>query len=47
MTESQLNLLINLLTAVTLFEMMVTIGMGVTFADLLGVAMQSSGTSSP
>jgi BASS family bile acid:Na+ symporter len=37
-TESQLNLLINLLTAVTLFEMMVTIGMGVTFADLLGVA---------
>ena len=38
MSESQLNLLINLLAAVTLFEMMVSIGMGVTFADLLGVA---------
>jgi BASS family bile acid:Na+ symporter len=37
-TESQLNLLINLLCAVTLFEMMVSIGMGVTFADLMGVA---------
>ena len=38
MTEDQLNLLINLLCAVTLFEMMVSIGMGVTFADLMGVA---------
>ena len=37
-TESQLNLLINLLAAVTLFEMMVSIGRGVTFADLMGVA---------
>jgi BASS family bile acid:Na+ symporter len=37
-TENQLNLLINLLCAVTLFEMMVSIGMGVTFADLIGVA---------
>jgi BASS family bile acid:Na+ symporter len=37
-TESQLNLLINLLCAFTLFEMMVSIGMGVTFADLMGVA---------
>jgi BASS family bile acid:Na+ symporter len=37
-TEHQLNLLINLLCAVTLFEMMVSIGMGVTFADLIGVA---------
>jgi len=37
-TENQVNLLINLLAAVTLFEMMVSIGMGVTFADLVGVA---------
>jgi BASS family bile acid:Na+ symporter len=37
-TESQLNLLINLLAAVTLFELMVSIGLGVTFADLIGVA---------
>jgi BASS family bile acid:Na+ symporter len=37
-SESQLHLLINLLAAVTLFEMMVSIGMGVTFADLIGVA---------
>jgi BASS family bile acid:Na+ symporter len=37
-TDNQLNLLINLLCAVTLFEMMVTIGLGVTFADLMGVA---------
>jgi BASS family bile acid:Na+ symporter len=37
-TDDQLNLLINLLCAVTLFEMMVSIGMGVTFADLMGVA---------
>jgi BASS family bile acid:Na+ symporter len=36
-TESQLHLLINLLCAVTLFEMMVSIGLGVTFADLIGV----------
>jgi len=37
-SESQLHLLINLLAAVTLFEMMVSIGMGVTLADLIGVA---------
>jgi BASS family bile acid:Na+ symporter len=37
-SENQLNLLINLLAAVTLFEMMVSIGMGVTLADLIGVA---------
>jgi BASS family bile acid:Na+ symporter len=37
-TESQINLVINLLCAVTLFEMMVAIGIGVTFADLIGVA---------
>jgi BASS family bile acid:Na+ symporter len=37
-TESQLHLLINLLAAVTLFEMMVSIGMGVTLADLIRVA---------
>jgi hypothetical protein len=29
---------INLLASVTLFELMVTIGLGVTFADLIGVA---------
>ena len=38
MSADQLNLLINLLCAVTLFEMMVSIGLGVTFADLMGVA---------
>ena len=38
MSESQLHLLINLLCAVTLFEMMVSIGIGVTLADLIGVA---------
>jgi BASS family bile acid:Na+ symporter len=37
-SESQLHLLINLLCAVTLFEMMVSIGIGVTLADLIGVA---------
>jgi BASS family bile acid:Na+ symporter len=37
-TDDQLNLVINLLCAVTLFEMMVSIGMGVTFADLFSVA---------
>jgi BASS family bile acid:Na+ symporter len=37
-TENQLHLLINLLCAVTLFEMMVSIGLGVTFADVIGVA---------
>jgi BASS family bile acid:Na+ symporter len=37
-TESQLNLLINLLATVTLLEMMVSIGLGVTFADVIGVA---------
>lgn len=35
--------LINVLVTVTLFEMMVAIGLGVTFADLVGVA--KSGTS--
>src|SRR5438876_7727765 len=30
--------LINLLVSITLFEMMVAIGLGVTFADLVGVA---------
>jgi BASS family bile acid:Na+ symporter len=37
-SENQLDLLINLLAAVTLFELMVSIGLGVTFADLIGVA---------
>src|SRR5436190_23148827 len=38
MTTEQLNQLINLLASITLFEMMVAIGMGVTFADVLRVA---------
>ena len=38
MTENQLSVLINLLVSITLFEMMVAIGLGVTFADLIGVA---------
>ena len=38
MTADQLNLLINILASLTLFEMMVAIGLGVTFADVLGVA---------
>lgn len=38
MTPDQLNVLVNVLSAVTLFEMMVTIGMGVTLADVAGVA---------
>jgi BASS family bile acid:Na+ symporter len=38
MTGDQLNLLINLLATVTLFEMMVAIGLGVTFAEVAGVA---------
>jgi BASS family bile acid:Na+ symporter len=37
-TEERLNQLINLLCAITLFEMMVAIGLGVTFAELIGVA---------
>jgi predicted Na+-dependent transporter len=37
-TEDQLNRLINVLSAIILFEMMVSIGMGVKFADLIGVA---------
>jgi BASS family bile acid:Na+ symporter len=39
-TEDQLNQLINLLCAVTLFEMMVSIGLGVTFAEL-GVVVRN------
>jgi BASS family bile acid:Na+ symporter len=38
MTPEQLNQLINLVASVTLFEMMVAIGLGVTFADVLSVA---------
>jgi BASS family bile acid:Na+ symporter len=38
MTTEQLNQLINLVASVTLFEMMVAIGLGVTFADVLLVA---------
>ena len=38
MTTEQLNQLINILASVTLFEMMVTIGLGVTFAELSTVA---------
>jgi BASS family bile acid:Na+ symporter len=37
-SEDQLNLLIKLLAAVTLFELMLSIGLGVTFADVIGVA---------
>jgi BASS family bile acid:Na+ symporter len=37
-SEYQLNLLIHLLFTVTLCELMVSIGLGVTFADLMGVA---------
>jgi BASS family bile acid:Na+ symporter len=36
-SDNQLNLLIHMLCTVTIFEMMVSIGMGVTFADLIGV----------
>jgi hypothetical protein len=46
-TENQLNVLVNLLCPVTLCEMMASIGLGVTFADLIGAAMQWSGASSP
>src|SRR5438046_9787585 len=35
MTTDQLNQLINLLALINLFEMMVAIGLGVTFADVL------------
>jgi BASS family bile acid:Na+ symporter len=38
MTAEQLNRLINVLASVTLFEMMVTIGLGVTFAEMACVA---------
>jgi BASS family bile acid:Na+ symporter len=38
MTADQLNRLINILASVTLFEMMVTIGLGVTFAEMACVA---------
>ena len=39
MTTEQLNQLINLLASITLFEMMVAIGLGVSFRDVLQVAM--------
>jgi BASS family bile acid:Na+ symporter len=38
-TSEQLNQLINLLASITLFEMMVAIGMGVSIGDVLRVAM--------
>jgi len=38
MTTQQLNQLINLLASITLFEMMVAIGLGVSFRDVLQVA---------
>src|SRR5262245_34811667 len=38
MTAEQANRLINILASVTLFEMMVTVGLGVTIADLGRVA---------
>ena len=38
MTTEQLNQLINLLASITLFEMMVAIGLGVSFRDVLQVA---------
>jgi BASS family bile acid:Na+ symporter len=38
MTEAQLNSLINLLALVTLFELMVSIGLGVTFTEVVSVA---------
>ena len=38
MTSDQVNQLINILASVTLFEMMVTIGLGVTFAEIIRVA---------
>ena len=38
MTSEQLNQLINLLASITLFEMMVAIGLGVSFHDVLHVA---------
>jgi BASS family bile acid:Na+ symporter len=38
MTGDQLNVLINILATVTLFEMMVTIGLGVSFAEVVGTA---------
>jgi BASS family bile acid:Na+ symporter len=37
-SDEQLNLVIKLLATVTLFELMVSIGLGVTFADVIGVA---------
>jgi BASS family bile acid:Na+ symporter len=38
MTAERLNQFINILATITLFEMMVTIGLGVTFAEVAGVA---------
>jgi BASS family bile acid:Na+ symporter len=38
MTGDRLNLLISILATVTLFEMMVTIGLGVSFAEVVGIA---------
>lgn len=38
MSDDQLNLLIGLLATVTLFELMVTIGLGATFPEVIGVA---------
>jgi bile acid:Na+ symporter, BASS family len=38
MTTDQLNQLINIVASITLFEMMVAIGLGVTVADVLRVA---------
>jgi BASS family bile acid:Na+ symporter len=38
MTDAQLNLLIRLLAAATLFELMVALGLGVTFSEVAGVA---------
>ena len=38
MSDGQLNLLIGILATVTLFELMMTIGLGVTFAEVVGVA---------
>jgi BASS family bile acid:Na+ symporter len=38
MTSDRVNQLVNVLASVTLFEMMVAIGLGVTFAEMAGVA---------
>ena len=39
MTTDQLNQLTNILASITLFEMMVATGLGVTFSDVLRVAI--------